>query len=194
MKKCQVLADYIFTGYFLSVSRLSSFCWLLSLPRLLLWFVWVGEKDSIFMFTSKSCLGSEPHFFLVYWIIFIAGSQHGRSHPWQGHAEETWQARRIRTHGTPWTPKSLCVLFAILCLSPTLRTLTGGYPQPPFSGENQLRVLVDKSPGHERSISIQTPLLAFYLACQVYPDSCNYTYACSQHPNHDTGSLSILKM
>ena len=91
-------------------------------------------------------------------------------------------------------PKSVCLLFTILCLSPTLLTLTGGYPRPPFSGENQFRALVDKSPGHERSISIQTPLLAFYLACQVYPDSCNYTYASSQHPNHDTGSLSILKM
>ena len=130
-----------------------------------------------------------------------AGSQQGRSHLWQGHAEETWQARWIRTRGTPWTcssiypkPKSVCLLFTILCLSPTLLTLTGGYPRPPFSGENQLRALVDKSPGHERSISIQTPLLAFYLACQVYPDSCNYTYACSQHPNHDTGSLSILKI
>ena len=22
-----------------------------------------------------------------------AGSQHGRSHPWQGHTKETWQAR-----------------------------------------------------------------------------------------------------
>ena len=68
-----------------------------------------------------------------------AGSQHGRSHPWQGHAEETWQARRIRTRGTPWTcssiypkPKSVCLLFTMLCLSPTLLALTGGYPWPPF--------------------------------------------------------------
>ena len=30
-----------------------------------------------------------------------------------------------------------------------------------FLGENQLRALVDKSAGPERSISIQTPLLAF---------------------------------
>ena len=58
-------------------------------------------------------------------------------------------------------PKSVCLLFTILCFSPTLLTLTGGYPQPPFSEENQLRALVNKSPGHERSISILTPLLAF---------------------------------
>ena len=32
-----------------------------------------------------------------------ARSQHGRSHPRQGHAEETWQARQIRTRRTPWT-------------------------------------------------------------------------------------------
>ena len=58
-------------------------------------------------------------------------------------------------------PKSVCLLFTILCLSPTLLTLTGGYPRSPFSEENQLRALVNKSPGHERSISILTPLLAF---------------------------------
>ena len=50
-----------------------------------------------------------------------------------------------------------------MCLSPTLLTLTGGYPQPPFSGKSQLRALVNKSPGHDRSVSIQTPLMAFSL-------------------------------
>ena len=59
------------------------------------------------------------------------------------------------------TPKPESVCLTILCLSPTLLTLTGGYPQPPFSGENQLRALANKSLGHERNISIQTPLLAF---------------------------------
>ena len=49
----------------------------------------------------------------------------------------------------------------ILCLSPTLLSLTGGYSRPPFSGKNQLRALVNKSPGHDRSVSIQTPLMAF---------------------------------
>ena len=28
-----------------------------------------------------------------------AGSQHMRSHPWQGHEEKTWQVRQIRTSG-----------------------------------------------------------------------------------------------
>ena len=73
--------------------------------------------------------------------------------------------RWIRIRGTPWTCSSIYpktrVCLTILCLSPTLLTLTGGYPQPPFSGENQLRALANKSPGHERSISIQTLLLAF---------------------------------
>ena len=36
-----------------------------------------------------------------------ARSQHRRSHPWQGHVEETWQARRIRTLGTPSTCSSI---------------------------------------------------------------------------------------
>ena len=57
--------------------------------------------------------------------------------------------------------KSVCLLFTVLCLSPTLLTLTGGYPRPPFSEENQLKALVNKSPGLERSILILTPLLLF---------------------------------
>ena len=61
-------------------------------------------------------------------------------------------------------PKPESVLLTILCLSPTLLTLTGGYPRPPFSGKNQLRALVDKSLGHERNISIQTPYVGI-LAC-----------------------------
>ena len=62
------------------------------------------------------------------------------------------------------TPKPEFVCLTILCLSPTLLTLTGGYPRPPFSGKNQLRALVDKSLGHERNISIQTPSVGI-LAC-----------------------------
>ena len=67
--------------------------------------------------------------------------------------------------GSAWasTPKPASVCLTILCLSPTLLTLTGGYPRPPFSGKSQLRALVNKSPGHNRSVSIQTPLMAFRL-------------------------------
>ena len=62
------------------------------------------------------------------------------------------------------TPKPASVCLTILCLSPTLLTLTGGYPRPPFSGENQPRALANKSPGHERNISNQTPSVSI-LAC-----------------------------
>ena len=62
------------------------------------------------------------------------------------------------------TPKPESVYLTILCLSPTLLTLTGGYPWPPFSGENQFRALANKSPGHERNISNQTPSVSI-LAC-----------------------------
>ena len=54
----------------------------------------------------------------------------------------------------------------ILCLSPTLLTLTGGYPRPLFSGENQRMALANKPPGHEGNISIQTPSVSI-LACQT---------------------------
>ena len=59
------------------------------------------------------------------------------------------------------TPKPESVCFTISCLSPTPLTLMGGYPQPPCSTENQLRVLVNKSPGHNKSVPIQTPLMTF---------------------------------
>ena len=59
------------------------------------------------------------------------------------------------------TPKPKSVCFTISHLSQTLLTLTGGYPRPPFSEENQLRALVNTSPGHNRSVSIQTPLMTF---------------------------------
>ena len=62
------------------------------------------------------------------------------------------------------TPKPESVCLIILCLSPTLLTLTGGYPRPPFSGENQPRALANKSPGHERNMSNQTPSVSI-LAC-----------------------------
>ena len=55
------------------------------------------------------------------------------------------------------TPKPESVCFTILQLSPTPLTLTGGYPRPPFSEGNQLKDLVNKPPGHNRSVSIQTP-------------------------------------
>ena len=46
--------------------------------------------------------------------------------------------------GPAWasTPQTGSVCLTILCLSPTLLTLTGVYPRPPFSGKNQLRALV----------------------------------------------------
>ena len=62
------------------------------------------------------------------------------------------------------TPKPESVCLTILCLSPTLLTLTGSYPRTTFSGENLLRALANKSPGHERNISIQTPSVG-NLAC-----------------------------
>ena len=74
--------------------------------------------------------------------------------------------RQVRTRGTPGPaqastrkPESVCL--TILCLSPTTLTLTGGCPRPPFSEGNQLRALVNKSPGHDKSVSIQTSLIIF---------------------------------
>ena len=96
-----------------------------------------------------------------------AGSHHGRSHPWQrSYGRDLTGKGRSGLRGPPEsarasTPKPESVCFTIFCLSPTLLTLTEGYPRPPFSGKSQLRALINKSPGHDRSVSIQTPLMAF---------------------------------
>ena len=81
---------------------------------------------------------------------------------WKSHDEQggSW-LERFPGSARASTPKPESVCLTILCLSPTLLTLTGGYPRPPFSEKNQLRALVNKSPEHKRNVSILTPLLAF---------------------------------
>ena len=70
-----------------------------------------------------------------------AGSQHRSPHPWQGHVGEFWWTRQARTPGVPiWACLSIYpktrICFTISRLSPTLLTLMGGYPRPPFSVKN----------------------------------------------------------
>ena len=72
------------------------------------------------------------------------------------------------------TPRPESVCLTVLCLLPTFLTLTGGYPRPPFSRENQLRALANKSLGHERNISNQTPSVSILACLAGYPDSCSY--------------------
>ena len=97
-------------------------------------------------------------------LLLNAGSHHGRSHPRQRSCGENLTGKgrsgleRFPGSARASTPKPESVCLTILCLSPTLLTLAGGYLRPPFSGKNQLRALVN---GHDRSVSIQTPLLAF---------------------------------
>ena len=81
---------------------------------------------------------------------------------WKSHDKKggSW-LKRFPGSARASTPKPESVCLTILCLSPTLLTLTGGYPRPLFSGKSQLRALVKKSLGHKRNISILTPLLAF---------------------------------
>ena len=71
-------------------------------------------------------------------------------HPWQGHAEEAWRARRIRPQGVPWICSSIYPWNQNLSVILHSSDINRGYPQPPFSEENQLRALVNKFPGHNR--------------------------------------------
>jgi len=65
---------------------------------------WIIKKAREFQKNIYFCFTDYAKAFV--WII-IARSQHRRPHQWQGHEEETWQARRIRTRGTPWTCSSI---------------------------------------------------------------------------------------
>ena len=73
-----------------------------------------------------------------------AGSQHGESCPWQGHVERPDRQGESGLKGSSaWAssprPKSVCLLSAI----PYSSDITGGYPQPPFSGKSWFRAPVN---------------------------------------------------
>ena len=56
----------------------------------------------------------------------------------------------------PQKPESACL--TALCVSPTLLTLTGGCPPTTFFWKKvNLELLDNKSPGHNKSVSIQKP-------------------------------------
>ena len=63
--------------------------------------------------------------------------------------------------GRASTPKPESVLSYYFMTLTNSSDINWVYPRPPFSERNQLRALVSKSPGHNRSISIQTPWMAF---------------------------------
>ena len=112
----------------------------------------------------------------------------GRSHPWESHTEETRWARHIRTRGHPRTcssvyPQTRICLSYYLCLSPTLLTLTGGYPWPPFSGENQHRALLINLLGMKGVFQLKPPVsLLAYLTGLSRLLQCYWANACCQVP------------
>ena len=89
-----------------------------------------------------------------------AGSQNSRSHPWQGHEEKTWQARQIRTSGISkicpaLTLKMISVFLMLAVLDYSLIPVTRveGLPRS-LSKQNQLRTLINMSPGWQNPIRL----------------------------------------
>ena len=68
---------------------------------------------------------------------------------WWGLEGLRWPAR-----ASTLKPKSVCLLFTILCLSPTLLTLTGGYPWPmaPHSSTLAWKIPWMEEPGRLQSM------------------------------------------
>ena len=75
-----------------------------------------------------------------------------------GKASQGSRAPLDLPNGYPKTRIYLSYYFMTLTNSSDINWV---YPRPPFSERNQLRALVNKSPGHNRSVSIQTPLMTF---------------------------------
>ena len=104
--------------------------------------------------------------------------------------------------GLPWTcssiyPETKICLSTVYYIMPFTNSsdINRGYLRPPFSEENQLRALVNKSPGHERSISIQTPvgILACLAGLSILLQ-LTHTIVHNFPAVKGTGSLSILKV
>ena len=96
--------------------------------------------------------------------------------------------RQIRPQGTPWICSSIypktgtCLSYYFVPFTNS-SDINRGYLWPPFSGKSQLRALVNKSPGHERNISILTPLLDSSLLDRFIHTLAINTHDCSQLPN-----------
>ena len=121
----------------------------------------------------------------------------GRSHPSPGHEEKTGHARLFRIQGTLQVglglyptlyppPLLLLFLFALLkvLVFPAERP-----PAPLSPNKDQLRALINKSPGHwfpmkgsgmKEMFQVKTLLLALWLVWQMRTNA----HDCSQHLNH----------
>ena len=121
----------------------------------------------------------------------------GRSHPSQGHEEKTGHARLFRIQGTLQVglglyptlyppPLLLLFLFALvwILVFPAERS-----PAPLSPNKDQLKTLINKSPGHwfpmkgpgmKEMFQVKTLLLALWLVWQMRTNA----HDCSQHLNH----------
>jgi len=109
--------------------------------------------------------------------------------------------RQIRPQGTPWIcsniyPKTRICLSYYFVPFTNSSDITGGYPQPPFSGKSQLRALINKSPGHEMNISILTPIVGILASLTGLSILLQLTHMIVHNSPtlKGTGSQNILKV
>ena len=85
----------------------------------------------------------------------IAGSHHGRSHPWRGHEEMAWHARPFRIQGTLQVGPGLYPTLypppfsAVVLVCPVADSFVAceSSPAPLSLNEDQLKTLINKPPG-----------------------------------------------
>ena len=144
-------------------------------------------------FRRICCLWSRKHKFCSVHELLPAGNHHGRSHPWQRSCGEDLTGKGgSGLEGFPGParaptqkPKSVCLLFTILCLSTTLLILAGGYPQPTFSGENQLRALNWQLSWAWKEYFYSNPCRHSSLLDRFFLTLTTNAHDCSQLPNHE---------
>ena len=96
-------------------------------------------------------------------LLFSAGSQCEESRLWKRSRGKGPDIHKggIRPQGSLWIfssiypPKPESAYFTALCFPPTLLTLKGGCSPSPFSEKSWFRAPVNKSPGCNKSVSIQ---------------------------------------
>ena len=125
--------------------------------------------------------------------LYVPGDSTRNPTHGKGHEEETQQAKVGQiSREPPWTylsiyPKTrVCLPYCNMPFTNSSDINRGLSPHHLFLEKVNLELLDNKSPGHNKSISIQKPLWWLSsLPDRLYPDSYSYSCDCLQPPNRE---------
>ena len=128
----------------------------------------------------------------------VPGASMGNPAHGKGHEEEAWQSKgEIRSQRSPWTfsgiyPQTrVCLPYCIMPFTYSSNINRGLSPHHLFLEKGNLELLDNKSPGHNKSVSIQKPL--WWLSSppdrSVRTLTAAHVIVCSLPTARGTGSL-----